>query len=191
MPRPKKSIDGVRSGLTGEKNVKIKTPTPQKAVRVKKVVRKAPSALKQSVNVGVEDTSEENECSLFFHLNTSSGIAELSYEIPVQTATIKMLRVHFKTLQANQTYPAIGIVMGSVFSPIQVNSNLSMTPIPIMTDYSKVDTITYPNISLTMGKALPRRISYRIIDLTTNELIPDTALDFVQIWLQYSTGVIN
>lgn len=189
----KGKAQGVRSGLSGEKKVKnAKSNEIVKAVRVKRTARTVKEApVKGVVNVGIDiEDSSINDCSLFLHLTATNGILELSYEVPVQTMTVVMTRCHFKTLQNAQTYPAIGIVI-SLFSTIQLNNNLSSAVIPIMGDYSKVDVLAYPRIPLTMGKFLPRRPSFRVVDLTTNETIPDGIIDFIQLLFAYDTGVIN
>lgn len=185
MPRPKKET---RNGLLGEaeKKKRIKKPVDanMQNVRIKKTRRKTVPTPEVSIRYDAESDNLTHS-SVFLHLNTATGIAEIAYEIPCNTLTIRMTRVHFKTLQYAQQYFAIGITM-NIISQVQINGNLSVAPIPVLSNWTSTDTITYPDVPLTIGKNLPRRFEFRVVDLTTGNTIPDGVIDFIQIWMSYS-----
>ncbi len=128
----------------------------------------------------------KNKSMLCLHLDSlaqTNGTVEINNELVIQTMILKSIRIHFETGRANVAANQALFLTLSSFGPGHITNNLGFSGIPIMHDATVDDSTFYPDIKVSLGKKMPKKIVWRLVNAAGQE-ISANQVTFVQVMFE-------
>ncbi len=134
------------------------------------------------------DYAEKEKNVFYLYLDCSSsfeGTAQLVTEIEAQTVVLKAVHSIFSSTCGELLH----VRLENVFGPQQITNNLYMPMIPLLHDSTKLDSIVYPNVGITLSKRIPVKLKWSIRNI--DGVAPVTGPKSVQLLMEYEIDKIT
>lgn len=125
---------------------------------------------------------------LYIRLTATSGVIEISNEIPMQRFVIKQYGVHFDTDLTSNTNPDVVMLDIQPFTSSIINTNVPINgAIPLLCNTEVNDTIRDVDIPLDSDRSVVRQFEYRLVKADGTALSNFVSANLI---MSYDNGVI-